>query len=231
MNGIPIKYICLIMLHMYVVDTCTYMKKTYLVGLDKLWAIPGQHSVSSLRNSLSSTPPVYTRKAHQNTSGSAVSELMRFIHHIITYVVPATPRAINWARRLIQKPPVTGWAGSNEATKDTHTHWSTSTWKKPYLVGPDKLYERSLDSAVSSLLALISREYAYIHIYVHVCTLTCLSELLHASGLPCLFSEVCFLSEFCYCAKHGFPCPVHPFVAIHYILCVPAPLSDYQWMT
>ena len=30
--------------------------------------------------------------------------------------------------------------------------------KKPYLVGPDKLL-RSLDSAVSSLLALISREY------------------------------------------------------------------------
>ena len=32
--------------------------------------------------------------------------------------------------------------------------------EKTYLVGPDKLYRRSLDSAVSSLLALISREYA-----------------------------------------------------------------------
>ena len=54
-------------------------------------------------HSLSSTPPVYIRKTHQNTSGSAVSELMRFIHHIITYVVPAVPRAMNWARPLIQK--------------------------------------------------------------------------------------------------------------------------------
>ena len=32
----------------------------------------------------------------------SVSELMRFIHRIITYVVPAMPRAINWARPLIQ---------------------------------------------------------------------------------------------------------------------------------
>ena len=31
-----------------------------------------------MRN-LSSTPPVYIHKAHQNTSGSAVSELMRFM--------------------------------------------------------------------------------------------------------------------------------------------------------
>ena len=30
---------------------------------------------------------------------------------------------------------------------------------KEHLVGPDMLYKRSLDSAVSSLLALISREY------------------------------------------------------------------------
>ena len=42
-------------------------------------AIPGQHCfqlISShqqgIRNSLSSTPPVYIYKAHQNTSGSAV---------------------------------------------------------------------------------------------------------------------------------------------------------------
>ena len=59
-----------------------------------------------IHNSLSSTPPVYIHKAHQNTSGSAVAELMRFIHHIITYIVPAMPRAINWARSLTQKPPV-----------------------------------------------------------------------------------------------------------------------------
>ena len=32
--------------------------------------------------------------------------------------------------------------------------------EETYLVGPDKLCKRSLDSAVSSLLALISREYA-----------------------------------------------------------------------
>ena len=31
---------------------------------------------------------------------------------------------------------------------------------KKHLVGPDKLYKQSLDSAVSSLLALISRAYA-----------------------------------------------------------------------
>ena len=30
-------------------------------------------------HSLSSAPPVYIHKAHQNTIGSAVSELMRFI--------------------------------------------------------------------------------------------------------------------------------------------------------
>ena len=55
---------------------------------------------------LSSAPPVYIRRAHQNTSGSVVSELMRFIYHIITYVVPVMPKAINWARPLIQTPPV-----------------------------------------------------------------------------------------------------------------------------
>ena len=42
-------------------------------------------------HSLSSTPPVYIRRAHQNASGSVVSEQMRFIHHVITYIVPATP--------------------------------------------------------------------------------------------------------------------------------------------
>ena len=80
---------------------------TYLVGPDKLYKQSLDSAFLSLlalisSNSLSSTPPVYIRKVHQNTSGSAVSELMRFIHHIITYVVPATPRAINWARPLIQ---------------------------------------------------------------------------------------------------------------------------------
>ena len=88
---------------------------TYLVGSDKL-SDPGTalfqtYQLSSAGNTsnLFSTPLVYIRKVHQNTSGSAVSELMRFIHHIITYmyVVPAVPRAINWARPLIQKPPVT----------------------------------------------------------------------------------------------------------------------------
>ena len=77
-----------------------YMKKPYLVGPDKLWtALFRANWLSSAGNthSLSSTPPVYIHKAHQNTSGSAVSEL-RFIHHIITYIVPATPRAINWAK-------------------------------------------------------------------------------------------------------------------------------------
>ena len=34
----------------------------------------------------------FIRRAHQNASGSVVSELMRFIHHIITYmyIAPAT---------------------------------------------------------------------------------------------------------------------------------------------
>ena len=31
--------------------------------------------------------------------------------------------------------------------------------KKPYLVGPDKLYKQYLNSTVLSLLALISRDY------------------------------------------------------------------------
>ena len=43
-----------------------------------------------IRASLSSALPVYIHKAQQNTSGSAVSELMRFIHHLLTYIVPAT---------------------------------------------------------------------------------------------------------------------------------------------
>ena len=59
-------------------------------------------------HNLSSTPPVYIRKVHQNTSGSAVSELMRYIHHIITYmymyVVRAVPRAINCACMTLYIP-------------------------------------------------------------------------------------------------------------------------------
>ena len=62
-------------------------------------------------HSLSSAPPVYICKAHQNTECSAVSELMRFIHHIITYVVPAMSRAINWARPLILNHSQVNWAG------------------------------------------------------------------------------------------------------------------------
>ena len=63
------------------------MKKTYLVGPDKLhvhvhydpWtALFRAYQLSSAGNthSLSSAPPVYIRRAHQNTSGSAVLELM-----------------------------------------------------------------------------------------------------------------------------------------------------------
>ena len=81
-----------------------HKKKTYLVGPDKLykWSL-GQRCfelISShqqgILSSLSSTPPVYyICRVHRNTSGSGGSELMRFIHHIITYIVPATPRVIN----------------------------------------------------------------------------------------------------------------------------------------
>ena len=77
---------------------------------------------------------------------------------IITYIVPATPRAINWARPLTKKPPVTGWAGAMKPPKTpiptgVHLHEKT-------ISGGARQAKRSLDSAVSSLLALISREYA-----------------------------------------------------------------------
>ena len=111
-----------------------YMYMKNLVGPDKLYKRSLNSAVSSLLALISreyttaylSAPPVYIRKAHQNISGSAVSELMRFIHHIITYVVPATPRAINWARPLFKTTSHRLGRG-NEATKDTHTHWGTST--------------------------------------------------------------------------------------------------------
>ena len=92
--------------------TITYMKKNISGGARQAAKRSLDSAVSSLlalisRNthSLSSTPPVYT---HQNTSGSAVSELMRFIHHI-TYIVPAMPRAINWARPLTCTCIHTSW--------------------------------------------------------------------------------------------------------------------------
>ena len=72
-------------------------------------------------HSLSSTPPVYIYKAHQNTSGSVVSELMRFIHHIITYVVPATPRAINWAYSNTR-------VGSSEVICDISDIYMYTSW-------------------------------------------------------------------------------------------------------
>ena len=101
-------YIYVMYMPVYICYT-VYMKKTYLVEPDKLYERSVDSAVSSLLALISreyitaclSTPPVYIRKAHHNTSGLAVSELMRFIHYI-TYVVPATPRAINWARPLIQ---------------------------------------------------------------------------------------------------------------------------------
>ena len=56
------------------------MKKTYLVGPDKLELISShQQGIRTACLAL----PVYIQWAHQNTSGSAVSELMRFIHHIM----------------------------------------------------------------------------------------------------------------------------------------------------
>ena len=86
------------------------MKKTYLVGPDKLYKRSLDSAVSSLLALISGeyaqlvqrTTGLYTvgTPEHQWFSGS---ELMRFIHHIITYVVPATPRVINWARPLTQK--------------------------------------------------------------------------------------------------------------------------------
>ena len=150
-----------------------------------------------IRNSLSSTPPVYI---HARCTRTLVVQQFRTneIHPPHHYLHSACHAQSNkLGKASYSKTTSHGLGHGNEATKDTYTHWGTSTWKKTYLVGPDKLYERSLDSAVSSLLALISREFTYIRIYVHVCTLTCLSELLHASGFPCVFGEVCFLSEFC----------------------------------
>ena len=92
----------------------------YLVGPDKLsdpWTALFLAHQQGICNNLSSTPLAYIRKVHQNTSRSVVSELMRFIHHIITYIVPAAPRGIHWARPLIQKLPVTGWAGAMKPPK------------------------------------------------------------------------------------------------------------------
>ena len=59
------------------------------------------------------------------------------------------------------------------AAGTTPTESYDNLMKKTYLVGPDKLYKRSLDSAVLSLLALISREYAQLAlssappVYIH----------------------------------------------------------------
>ena len=89
------------------------MKKNHIWwGQTSYIAIPGQRCfelISSRQQGICTACLahhrfIYIRRVHQNTSGSVVSELMRFIHHIITYVVPVTPRVINWARLLIQKP-------------------------------------------------------------------------------------------------------------------------------
>ena len=48
--------------------------------------------------------------------------------------------------------------------------------KKTYLVGPDKLYKRSLDSVISSLLALMHIR-TCIHVLEFTCTCTSVSEV------------------------------------------------------
>ena len=103
--------------------------------------------------SLSRTPPVYIHKEHQNTSNSAVSELMRFIHHIITYVVPAKPRAINWARPLTQNHQ--SWVRPGQwSYQSSHTHWGTSTWKNNRSGGARvrKIFDCTILSKVTKIL-------------------------------------------------------------------------------
>ena len=109
--------ICIIRASLYVCDIgrswkisshlphtpASHKKNTSGGARQAILAIPGQGCfklISShkqgIYTSLSSTPPVYIQKVHQNcTNGSAVSELMRFIHHITTHVV------LRWPRRAI----------------------------------------------------------------------------------------------------------------------------------
>ena len=76
------------------------------MGPDKLYKQSLDSAISSLlalisREYVTACPAhqqfIYARRT-RTLSGSAVSELIRYIHHIITYVVLAIPRVINWAR-------------------------------------------------------------------------------------------------------------------------------------
>ena len=69
-----------------------------------------------------------------------------------------TQASLSNAPLVYSKPPVMGWAGAMKQPKTTGV-LGYFYMKKTYLVGPDKLYKRSLDSAVSRLLALISLAY------------------------------------------------------------------------
>ena len=53
-----------------------------------------------------------------------------------------------------------GGRGKGRREKQRERGSCYCTWKKTHLVGPDKLYNPSLNSTVSSILALISREHA-----------------------------------------------------------------------
>ena len=53
-------------------------------------------------HSLSSAPPVYIRRAHQNASGSVVSELMRFIH-IHAHVHQSLAAELGSSRSFVQE--------------------------------------------------------------------------------------------------------------------------------
>ena len=81
-------------------------------------------------HSLSSAPPVYIQRVHQNTCGSVVSEQMRFIHHLHS----ACHTQSNKLGKAPKKSPVVGWAGVMKPPK-TPIPTGIIHMKKKHLVG------------------------------------------------------------------------------------------------
>ena len=72
------------------------------------------------------TPPVFYTLVHQSGWGS-VSELMRFIHYLITLPHTCTCTYMgNWASHL--KARIDGHRWGNETTKGTHGTWHENSY-------------------------------------------------------------------------------------------------------
>ena len=80
------------------------LKKQYLVGPDKLYGDPWTTLFQAYRISREYAQAclAHHRFIYAGCTRTLVVQLFRTNPHIISYVVPATPRVINWARPLIQ---------------------------------------------------------------------------------------------------------------------------------